>query len=68
MRHVTILQTPNGFFVSCENNLDLEKPPAITFANAIPAISLQKSYSDYSGKSVLEIVEKFFTEPLPETP
>ena len=63
MKQVTILQGPHGFQILTVERVDLEKPPEFTLENAIPAINLTKSYSDYSGKSVLEIVETFFTEP-----
>ena len=63
MKHMTIFQTSHGFFLSQETDFDPKNPKEITVAEMIPAINLTKSYSDYSGKSVLEIVEKFFTEP-----
>lgn len=60
---MTILQTPHGFILSQEPDFDPKNPKEITVAEMIPAISLTKPYGDYSGKSVLEIVEKFFSSP-----
>ena len=61
---MTIFQTSHGFILSQETDFDPKNPKEITVAeNTIPAINLTKPYNDYSGKSVLEIVEKLFTEP-----
>jgi hypothetical protein len=67
MRQIVILQTPNGYFVFPAERLDLEKPPELNFHNAIPAVSLTKSYGEPLGKSVLEITEEFFRKPPAET-
>lgn len=61
MKILVIAQNAHGFFIEI-----CAEPPAQLIGvaeNTIPAINLTKPYSDYSGKSVLEIVEKFFTEP-----
>lgn len=68
MKHMTILQTPHGFILSKHENFDPKNPSQIEVADMIPAISLTKPYGDYSGKSVLEIVEAFFKESKTETP
>lgn len=60
---MTILQTPHGFILSQEPNFDHKNPKEITVADMIPAVSLTKPYGDYSRKSVLEIVEAFFSQP-----
>ena len=59
MKILVIAQNAHGFFIETY----AEPPAEITVAEMIPAINLTKPYNDYSGKSVLEIVEKFFTEP-----
>ncbi len=61
MKILVIAQNAHGFFIETY----AEPPAQLTGVaeNTIPAINLTKPYNDYSGKSVLEIVEKFFTEP-----
>lgn len=63
MKHMTILQTPHGFILSQETNFDPKTPKEITIEEMIPAIFLDKPYGDFSGKSVLEQVEAFFSKP-----
>lgn len=62
MKHMTILQTQNGFILSKEENFDHKNPKQIEVTDMIPAISLTKPYGDFSKKSVLEQVEAFFKE------
>lgn len=67
-RELVILQNPHGFLIFTRENIDPcdTSPPPHHMSEAIPAISLTRPYGADSGKSVLEIVETFFSKK--ETP
>ena len=63
MKALVIVQTANGFFLQKHPDFETLPEGLVDFKTLIPAVNFTKPYGDYSGKSVLEIVEKFFTEP-----